>query len=120
MKHRVGRGILDRVIDRLPVEIHLPGYQFCGPGTNLNVRLARGDRGINLLDAACKEHDLAYRRSKQRRVADQILLTKALHRVTSADASVGERLAALIVAGAMKGKLAIGGGVGGGGKRIAR
>ena len=106
---------MDKLIDRLPIELYLPGYQFCGPGTKLNVRLARGDRGINMLDAACKEHDLAYRASKQRRVADQILLSKALQRVISGDASVGERLAALVVAGAMKGKLAIGGAIGSGG-----
>ncbi|XP_029665449.1 uncharacterized protein LOC115236867 [Formica exsecta] len=37
-------------------------YQFCGPGTHLETRLARGDRGINPLDAACREHDIAYSR----------------------------------------------------------
>jgi len=42
-------------------EIHLPGgYQFCGPGTKVTKRLKRGDRGINILDKACREHDKAY------------------------------------------------------------
>lgn len=105
------------MIDLLPFELHLPGYQFCGPGTRLDVRLARGDRGINVLDAACKEHDLAYRASKRennldlRRVADGILLRKAMQRVTSSDATVGEKMAALVVAGAMKVKLMVGGGM---------
>lgn len=27
-----GRGLLDRAIDKVPVELHFPSYQFCGPG----------------------------------------------------------------------------------------
>jgi len=55
-----GRGLLNRAINTLPFELHIPGYQFCGPGMHLEKRLARGDRGINPLDAACREHDIAY------------------------------------------------------------
>lgn len=44
-------GLIDYIINRLP-EIHIPGYQYCGPGTNLEKRLARGDQGINKLDKA--------------------------------------------------------------------
>ncbi|KAJ8914262.1 hypothetical protein NQ315_003627 [Exocentrus adspersus] len=25
-------GVLNSIIDKLPDEIHIPGYQFCGPG----------------------------------------------------------------------------------------
>lgn len=55
-----GRGLLNKIINKLPVELHIPGYQFCGPGTKLAKRIARGDHGINPLDTACKEHDIAY------------------------------------------------------------
>ena len=27
--------VINRAVDALPVELHLPGYRFCGPGTNL-------------------------------------------------------------------------------------
>jgi len=67
--------LLNRAINALPFELHIPGYQFCGPGTHLEKRLARGDRGINSLDAACREHDIAYSRSNdlaERHVADNI------------------------------------------------
>lgn len=117
VRKRAGCGLINSVIDLLPFELHLPTYHFCGPGTRLDVRLARGDPGINVLDAACKEHDLAYRASKRdnkpelRRAADEILFRKAMQRVTSPHASVAEKLAALVVAGAMKGKLMIGGGI---------
>ncbi|WP_221935836.1 hypothetical protein, partial [Klebsiella pneumoniae] len=53
--------VVNTAIDALPLELHLPGgYQYCGPGTKLKHRLARGDTGINKLDEACKEHDIAY------------------------------------------------------------
>jgi len=105
--------VVNRVIDALPVELHIPGgYQYCGPGTKLKKRLARGDPGINKLDEACKEHDIAYSKSvdsQSRSIADRVLAEKAWQRVTSGDASIGERTAALGVTAAMKAKTAIGG-----------
>ena len=58
-----GAGLFDKIINALPFEVHIPDYQFCRSGTRLAKRLARGDRGINRLDAACREHDIAYSRS---------------------------------------------------------
>ena len=114
--------IVNKTIDLLPVELHLPGgYQYCGPGTKLKKRLARGDSGINKLDQACKQHDIAYSKfadTKNRSIADRALAEKAWQRVTSSDASIGEKAAALAVSAAMKGKTAFGGGKKrGGGKR---
>ena len=55
--------------------------RFCGPGTKLEKRLARGDTGINPLDSACKEHDIAYSENQSdiqaRNIADQVLADKA-------------------------------------------
>lgn len=106
--------LINTAIDALPIELHLPGgYQYCGPGTKLKQRLARGDPGINKLDQACKEHDIAYSKfadSANRSVADKILAEKAWGRVKSSDAGVGERASALAVTAAMRTKTAIGGG----------
>ena len=104
---RVGAGLLNSAINALPFELHVPGYQFCGPGTHLAKRLERGDRGINPLDAACREHDIAYSRSKElvdRHVADRILADKARERITAKDATFGERAVATAVWAAMKAK----------------
>jgi len=46
-------GLIDKLINTLPLEAHMPGYNFCGPGTKLQKRLERGDQGINPLDEAC-------------------------------------------------------------------
>lgn len=112
-KKSKGSGIVNSVINSLPFEAHLPGYRFCGPGTKLHKRLARGDRGINGLDEACREHDIAYAAHKDvasRHEADKVLIEKAWKRATAADASLGERIAARLVTTLMKGKLAVGAG----------
>lgn len=109
---KLGRGIVDRVIDKLPFELHVPGYQYCGPGTHLKKRLNRGDPGINPLDAACKTHDIAYGQNKdstERGKADKVLQKETLKRFLSKDASLGERATALGVAAAMKVKRVISG-----------
>ena len=41
-------------------ERHIPGYNFCGPGTQVEERLKRGDYGVNELDNACRFHDVEY------------------------------------------------------------
>lgn len=114
LKHIPVGAVINSAIDALPVELHLPGgYQYCGPGTKLKKRLARGDPGINKLDQACKEHDIAYSKfsdSAKRTEADKVLAGQAWKRATSSDASIGERAAALAVTAAMKGKTVIGGG----------
>ena len=92
-----GSGLINNLINKLPIELHLPGYQYCGPGTKLQKRLARGDKGINPLDAACKEHDIAYSQSKDikdRHQADRVLSEKAWQRVISKDSDLKERSSA--------------------------
>lgn len=111
MRYYSGNGLLNNAINKLPFEMHIPGYQFCGPGTKLKKRLARGDTGINPLDEACKEHDITYSLEKNlenRHNADKILATKAMERFHSSNASIGEKMAALGVAGAMKTKVRLG------------
>lgn len=125
LKEKKAYGLIDRIVNRLP-EIHIPGYQYCGPGTDLEKRLKRGDPGINKLDAACKDHDISYdaiHDSKGRRKADKELIGHAFKRVYSRDANMKERAAALLVSGLMSAKMGlskIGLGLGGGGKSKKR
>ena len=107
-----GRGWITRALSVIPAELHLPGYNFCGPNTKLQKRLARGDKGINPLDDACLEHDKLYASTKDSqkiREADQQLAERAWQRVKSPTASTGEKVAAMIVTGAMKAKTKFGG-----------
>ncbi|EFN63423.1 hypothetical protein EAG_13282, partial [Camponotus floridanus] len=75
-------------------ELHIPGYQFCDHGTRLAKWLARGDRGVNPLDAACRERDIAYSRSgdlADRHVADRALGARAFERIRVENSTLGER-----------------------------
>lgn len=113
-----GRGlissVLNKAIDLLPVELHLPTYSYCGPGTKLKQRLARGEKGINPLDSACKDHDIAYSNfgdSKRRAEADRVLEEKAWQRFKAPDSSIAEKAASWLVTTAMKAKSKFGGSV---------
>lgn len=39
-------------------EQHLPGMNYCGPGTNVARRIANGVQPMDALDKACLEHDM--------------------------------------------------------------
>src|SRR5436190_15854963 len=109
----IASSVVNTAIDLLPFEAHIPGYNYCGPGTRLAQRLARGDKGINPLDEACKIHDREYAKysdSANRTRADKRLAETAWQRLKAGDSSLGERAAALAITTAMKTKTAIGGG----------
>lgn len=109
-----GGGLINNIINNLPFELHLPGYNYCGPGTRLQKRLARGDKGINELDEACKNHDIAYSQHlnlEDRHKADFRLLNMAKQRVNSKNARTGEKIASWLVSKVMKTKLKNGAGV---------
>lgn len=107
----VDSSLLNCLINHLPFELHLPGYNYCGPGTKLTKRLIRGDRGINLLDEYCKQHDVAYNKSSSlihRHKADIKLMKMARKRAQSSNASLGEKFAANLVNKAMLAKVSNG------------
>lgn len=113
-KSKTGAGIVNTLINKLPIELHLPGYQYCGPGTKLEKRLTRGDKGINPLDSACRNHDIAYSNSidiRDRHRADYELEQRAWERFKSSDSSFGEKTAAWLVTNTMKVKRKVGMGV---------
>jgi len=89
-----GRGLLNSAINNLGFEAHVPGYRYLGPGTKLQKRLKRGDQPVNGLDAAARQHDIAYAASnnmQDRHRADAILAEQAWRRVTAPDAGLGEK-----------------------------
>lgn len=109
-----GGGLVNDLINKLPFEVHLPGYNYCGPGTKLQKRLARGDLGVNKLDEACMHHDIAYANHTDltnRHKADLQLLNMAKQRLKSKNAGKGEKLSSWLVSKVMKAKLKSGSGV---------
>ena len=103
---RRGKALVKSIINELLVELHISGYQYCGPGTKFKKRLARGDPGMNLLDAVCKEHDIACSKNRDnliaRHAADRVLTEQAWKRVLAKDAGLGEKTAAWGVTNTVK------------------
>ena len=121
--NKTGKGFVNSLINSLPFEAHVSGYQYCGPGTKLKKRLDRGDKGINPLDAACRDHDIVYVTSKNlddRHKADKVLEHRAWERFKSKDAPRKEKLVAYAVTNAMKAKRKIGMGCKGKRKRATK
>jgi len=107
VKTNSGAGLLNTVINSVVFELHLPGYQYCGPGTDLKKRLALGQSGINGLDSACRDHDIAYNKNNslsERNAADGVLEERVWSRVLAKDANFKEKVAAWFVTTAMKNK----------------
>ena len=68
-----------KLLTKMGMEFHWPGYQFMGPGTHLEKRLARGDPGINRLYRITKAHDIDYEKAKDLKVkwaADRKMIAK--------------------------------------------
>ena len=107
--------MINKLLNRLPIELHIPGYQYCGPGTKIAKRLARGDKGVNLHDATCKEHDIAYSQNREkiedRNNKDRVLADNAWQRVKAKDSCIGEKIAACTITNIMKAKSKLGMGV---------
>ena len=65
-KSSKGGSLLNKFINNLPVEMHLPGLNFTGPGTKLNKRLnpdltpKKWSKPINRVDKAAYNHDICY------------------------------------------------------------
>ena len=57
---------LNKAINNLPIEMHLQGHNFTGPGTKLNKRLnpdltlKKWSKPVNRVDKAAYHHDLCY------------------------------------------------------------
>lgn len=114
MATKHGSGLANRLIDSLPFPLHLPGYNYAGPGTPLERHLEAGVKPTNKLDEAAMYHDIAYSKTKdtaKRSIADRILENKAWERVKATDATLGEKGNAWLVTNAMKLKRLTGQGV---------
>lgn len=90
-------------------ERHLPGLNFCGPGTDVQRRLLEGVEPMNELDAACLMHDLQTETRGPRRAGGDPVKTRAADLKLEEEAraiarrSTGQaRIQALIVVAAMQ------------------
>lgn len=82
-----GKGVINKMINALPMEMHLPGHQFTGPGTRLDKRLkADGtpqpwSKPINRVDEIAMQHDICYKNNKDTKTRNKICDTEMLKKL---------------------------------------
>ena len=70
-------------------ERHFPGYQYLGPGTNLETRLELGIEPINDLDRIAQLHDIGYSREPaQSKMGTTRALARAFHDLGAGSAMI--------------------------------
>ena len=96
--------------NKLP-ELHLRGYEFCGPGTRLLERLSKGQRGVNSLDRGCLHHDLGYfltQDIKSRHHFDKDLQDRAFSIMSDPNTKLQDKINAGLVGAIMYSKRKLG------------
>ena len=96
---------MQKLLTKTGMEFRRPGYQYMGPGTHFQKRLACDDPGINRLDRIAKAHDIDYGKAKDLKdkwAADRKMIAKI-------DQLLGRKtLTERIVKNVMKAKLKLG------------
>lgn len=133
LSSKAGGSLLNSALNALPLpEMHMrlpsgiaselvPGgafqntgkYSYCGPFTKLDKRLSQGYRGVNKLDQACLNHDVAYAVHSDtagRNAADDVLAAAA-SKIALTDAPEWEKKNARTVAAIMSAKSRFGMGI---------
>ena len=78
VKSANGGSFTNSIINKLPVEMHLPGYSFAGPGTRLDKRLnpdltpKEWSKPINRVDDAAYQHDICYAKNQDTKTRNQL------------------------------------------------
>ena len=119
-----GLDIQKTVTDLFPdTEFHLPGYSFCGPGTQLDRRLENFNHEtgeydkvntppINQLDQGCLVHDVGYTKFKDlinRHKEDKKLIKVAENVIKNKNSTFREKLEARITKRLLQAKILFGG-----------
>ena len=109
-----GSGIINEAVNNLPFEMHLPGYNFAGPGTKLNKRLNSDltpkpdSLPINRVDEAAMNHDICYLKNKDTKTRNKLCDKKMLEDLNILNPSIRERIDKSIIGNIIKAKMAFG------------
>jgi hypothetical protein len=106
-----GKGIINKAINNMPFEMHLPNYNFAGPGTKLNKRLnpdLTPKEPINRVDEAAMHHDICYLKNKDTKTRNEVCDKNMLRDLNILNPSIRERIDKSIVGNLIKAKMAFG------------
>jgi len=114
MNASTGKGLINKMINNLPFEFHLPGHNFTGPGTNLKKRLnsdltpKEWSKPYNRVDEAAMKHDICYSQNKDTKSRNEICDKKMLKDLNIFNPTIRERIDRFIAGNSMKAKMTLG------------
>lgn len=117
-KTKKGKGVVNAAISSLPFEMHLPGHQFTGPGTQLlkgKTRLnpdltpKEWSKPINRVDQAAYKHDVCYLKNKDTETRNKVCDSDMLRELDDIpNPTIRERLDRAVVKPIIKAKKVFG------------
>lgn len=94
-----GGSVINKAINSLPFEMHLPGHNFTGPGTKLNKRLNSDltpkdwSKPVNRVDNAAYHHDVCYMKNRDIATRNKVCDAKMLNELDGiVNPTIRERL----------------------------
>ena len=78
IKAQKGGSLLDKAINNLPFEMHLPGHNFTGPGNKFRKRLnpdltpKEWSKPVNCVDKAAYHHDVCYLKNEDTAIRNAV------------------------------------------------
>jgi len=110
-----GTGIFNKIVNKLPFELPLPGHNFTGPGTRLDKRLnpdltpKNWSNPINRVDTAAYHHDVCYAKKYNRKTRNEICDKQMIQQLDGINKpSLRERLDRSIVRNLINAKVNLG------------
>ncbi|AJP61553.1 capsid-like protein [Choristoneura biennis entomopoxvirus 'L' virophage] len=79
LDNKIVGGNINNIIDKLPFEMHYPGHNFTGPGTNIELKLEKNIKPVDKVDENSLIHDIDYMHYKDnynRKIADKELINR--------------------------------------------
>ena len=81
-RYATGGSFLNSLVNKLPIEMHLPGHNFTGPGIKLHKRLNSDGTPkewsipINGVDNAAYHHDLCYSKHDDTKTSNDVFVIR--------------------------------------------
>jgi len=78
LQKKLSSAKVNTLVSKLPIEVHLPGQNFTGPGTKLDRRLnpdgtpKEWSKPVNRVDTAAYYHDLCYAKHPDTKTRNEI------------------------------------------------
>lgn len=117
-KCKTGKGVINKAINNLPFEMHLPGHNFTGPGTQLlrgkkrlndDLTYKEWSKPINKVDEAAYRHDVCYLENKDTKTRNEVCDTNMINELDAiSNPTIRERIDRAVVKPIIKAKKTFG------------